>query len=59
MSSEIDRASSSGENISTGGIVSVNLLKVGSAGASPTRAYINCLYDAVVELKDSGAFCYS
>ena len=52
-------ASSTGENLSTGGILSVNLLKVGSAAASPSRAYINCLYDSVVELKDSGAFIYS
>jgi len=52
-------ASSSGENLSTGGILSVNLLKVGSAAASPSRAYISCLYDCVCELKDSGAFIYS
>ena len=52
-------ASSSGENLSTGGILSVNLQKVGSAAASPTRAYINCLYDCVCELKDTGAFIYS
>ena len=52
-------ASSSGENLSTGGILSVNLLKVGSAAASPSRAYINCLYDAVAELKDTGCFVYS
>ena len=52
-------ASSSGENLSTGGILSVNLLKVGSAAASPSRAYISCLYDCVCELKDSGAHIYS
>ena len=52
-------ASSTGENLSTGGILSVNLLKVGSAAASPSRAYINCLYDSVAELKDTGCFCYS
>jgi len=52
-------ASSSGESLSTGGIVSVNLLKVGTAATSPTRAYISCLYDSVCELKDSGAFVYS
>ena len=52
-------ASSSGESLATGGILSVNLLKVGSAAASPSRAYINCLYDSVCELKDSGAFIYS
>ena len=52
-------ASSTGENLSTGGILSVNLLKVGSGAASPSRAYISCLYDSVVELKDSGAFVYS
>ena len=52
-------ATSSGENLSTGGILSLNLQKVGSAAASPSRAYINCLYDAVCELKDSGAFVYS
>ena len=49
-------ASSTGESLATGGILSVNLLKVGSAAASPSRAYINCLYDAVAELKDSGCF---
>ncbi len=53
------RLISSGENLSTGGILSVNLQKVGSANDSPTRAYINCLYDAVAELKDSGCFVYS
>ena len=52
-------ASSSGESLATGGILSVNLLKVGSAAASPSRAYINCLYDCVAELKDSGCFVYS
>jgi hypothetical protein len=52
-------ASSSGESLATGGILSVNLLKVGSAAASPSRAYINCLFDCVCELKDSGAFIYS
>jgi hypothetical protein len=52
-------ASSTGENLSTGGVLSVNLLKVGSAAASPSRAYINCLYDAVAELKDSGCHVYS
>jgi hypothetical protein len=52
-------ASSTGESLATGGILSVNLLKVGSAGASPSRAYISCLYDSVCELKDSGAFIYS
>jgi len=52
-------ASSSGENLSTGGTLSVNLLKVGSAAASPSRAYVNCLFDCVCELKDSGAFIYS
>ena len=52
-------ATSTGENLSTGGILSVNLQKVGSANDSPTRAYINCLYDAVAELKDSGCFVYS
>jgi len=52
-------ASSSGENLSTGGILSVNLLKVGTGAASPSRAYINCLYDAVAELKDTGCFVYS
>ena len=43
-------ASSSGESLATGGILSVNLLKVGSAAASPSRAYINCLYGSVCEL---------
>ncbi len=52
-------ASSTGENLSTGGILSVNFQKVGSAAASPSRAYISCLYDAVCELKDTGAFVYS
>jgi hypothetical protein len=52
-------ASSSGESLATGGILSVNLLKVGSAAASPSRAYINCLYDCVAELKDTGCFVYS
>ena len=31
-------ASSTGENLGTGGVLSVNLLKVGSAAASPSRA---------------------
>ena len=52
-------ASSSGESLATGGILSVNLLKVGSAAASPSRCYVSCLYDCVCELKDSGAFIYS
>ena len=52
-------ASSTGESLATRGTLSVNLLKVGSAAASPSRAYINCLYDAVAELKDSGCFVYS
>ena len=52
-------ATSSGESLATGGILSVNLLKVGSAAASPSRAYINCLYDCVAELKDTGCFVYS
>ena len=52
-------ASSTGENLSTGGILSVNFQKVGSAGASPSRAYISCLYDSVAELKDTGCFVYS
>ncbi len=53
-------ASSTGVNLSTGGILSVTMQKVGSgAGPSPTRAYINCLYDAVAEMKDTGCFIYS
>jgi len=52
-------ATSTGESLATGGILSVNLLKVGSAAASPSRAYINCLYDCVAELKDTGCFVYS
>ena len=52
-------ASSSGENLSTGGILSVNLQKTGSAGSSATRAYINCHYDCCLELKDSGAHVWS
>ena len=52
-------ASSSGENLSTGGILSVNFQRVGSAAASPSRAYTSCLYDAVCELKDTGAFVYA
>ena len=52
-------ASSTGESLATGGILSVNLLKVGSAAASPSRAYINCLYDCVAELKDTCCFVYS
>ncbi len=52
-------ASSSGENLRTGGILSVNFQKVGSAAASPSRAYISCLYDSVAELKDTGCFVYS
>ena len=49
-------ASSTGESLATGTILSVNLLKVGSAAACPSRAYIYCLYDSVCELKDSGCF---
>jgi len=45
--------------LSTGGTLSVNFQKVGSAAASPSRAYISCLYDAVAELKDTGCFVYS
>ena len=52
-------ASSSGENLSTGGILSVNLQKTGSAAASATRAYICCHYDCCLELKDSGAHVWS
>ena len=52
-------ASSSGENLSTGGVLAVSFQEVGSAAASPSRAYISCLYDAVCELKDTGAFVYS
>ena len=51
--------SSSGEPLATEGKLSASLLKVGSAAASPSRAYINRLYDCVAELKDSGCFVYS
>ena len=52
-------ASSTGENVTTGGLVSLHLKNVGSAGASPTRAYICALYDAVLELVDTGARVYT
>ena len=53
-------ASSTGENVTTGGLVSLHLLNVGSGvGVGPTRAYICALYDAVLELKDTGASVYS
>ena len=52
-------ASSTGENLSTGGILSVNLQKTGSAAASASRAYICAHYDCCLELKDSGAHVWS
>jgi len=52
-------ATATGENVTTGGLVSIHLANVGTAGASPTRAYIVASYSAVLELKDTGAFVYS
>ncbi len=52
-------ASATGENVSTGGLVGIHLKNVGTAGDSPTRAYVVACYSAVLELKDTGAFVYS
>ena len=51
--------SHSGANVTTGGLVSLHLLSAGSAGASPSRVYTVARYDAVLELKNTGAFVYS
>jgi len=56
---KVPQATASGENVTTGGLVSIHLNNVGAAGASPTRAYIVASYSAVLELKDTGAFVYS
>ncbi len=52
-------ATATGENVSTGGLVGIHLMNVGTAGDSPTRAYVVSCYSAVLELKDTGAFVYS
>ncbi len=56
---KVAQASASGENVSTGGLVGIHLKNVGTAGASPTRCYVVACYSACLELKDTGAFCYS
>jgi len=56
---KVSQASASGESVTTGGLVSVHLKNVGTAAASPSRAYMVASYSAVLELKDTGAFVYS
>ena len=56
---KVAMATASGENVSTGGLVGIHLKNVGTAGDSPTRAYVVACYSAVLELKDTGAFVYS
>ena len=56
---KVPQASASGENVTTGGLVSIHLQNVGQGAASPTRAYLVASYSAVLELKDTGAFVYS
>ena len=56
---KVSMATASGENVSTGGLVGIHLKNVGTAAASPTRAYVVACYSAVLELKDTGAFVYS
>ena len=50
---------SSGVNVSTGGVVSVHLINIGSNQASPKRAYLCAIYDAVLELTDTGSSVFS
>ena len=56
---KVPQATASGENVTTGGLVSIHLQNVGAGAASPTRAYLVASYSAVLELKDTGAFVYS
>jgi hypothetical protein len=52
-------ASASGENVNTGGLVSIHLANTGVGSSASTRAHIVANYSAVLELKDTGAFVYS
>jgi hypothetical protein len=57
---KIASASATGENVSTGGMISIHLKNVGTnAATAPTRAHIVAVHSAVLELKDSGCFVYS
>ena len=48
-------ATSTGENVDTGGLVSIHLMNVGSAQAPAKRAYLCAIYDAILELKGTCA----
>jgi hypothetical protein len=63
---KVPQAGFTGENVSTGAILTVNLKGVGvpsSEGSSgnvvpntyATRAYVSCFHDAVLEIRDTGA----
>ena len=55
---KVPQASASGESVQTG-MVQISLQNVGTATASPTRAYVVSCYSGVLELKDTGAFVYT
>jgi len=63
---KVPQAGFTGENVSTGAILTVNLKGVGAPGyqnsagqAVPdtyaTRAYVSCFHDSVLEIRDTGA----
>ena len=63
---KVPQAGFTGENVSTGAILTVNLKGVGlpsylnAAGVQQpdtyaTRAYVSCFHDAVLEIRDTGA----
>ena len=63
---KVPQAGFTGENVSTGAILTVNLKGVGEAAytnsggiAVPdtyaTKAYVSCFHDAVLEIRDTGA----
>ena len=51
----LPQAQNTGIPVQGGGMVQINLKKVGT----PTRAYVSCHFDAVLELKSQGAIAYS
>ena len=51
----IPQAQNTSIPVQRGGMVQINLINVGT----PTRAYVSCHLDAVLELKSQGAIAYS
>ena len=48
------QASMSGTNLATGGLLTLSMKGVGTSTSNrPTRAYVNCHYDAVAEITNS------